>query len=90
MSTTTYPAFVEVFGEDGELFPVLIKDASDEELESGIKILAERRDAIDADIRALQAVLRERGAHPGEAAIREQSRQHSIDATVAFFRRSRT
>ena len=59
-SPLTYPACIEVFGDDGELFPLLVEEASDEAIEDGIKILVERRSAIDEDIHGLRALLASR------------------------------
>jgi hypothetical protein len=50
----------EVFGDDGELRPIRVEEASDEALEDGIATLERRRGAIDVDIRGLREHLARR------------------------------
>jgi hypothetical protein len=81
------PAFVEVFGDDCELHPILIEDASDEALEDGIAVLEQRRLAVEADIRGLRELLAQRRGEPIERSpheIREESRHQSIEGLLKF------
>jgi uncharacterized small protein (DUF1192 family) len=79
----TYPPFVVVFGDDGELHPVETENASNEAIEDGIRVLEERIEVIRDDIERLRRLLVARG-HVAEV----QPGDLDLDATVRLFRGS--
>jgi hypothetical protein len=52
--TDTFPAYMEVFGEDGEVTWISTHDASAEAIQDAIELLESRVASIRGDIEALQ------------------------------------
>ena len=84
------PAFVEVFGDDGELFPVPTEEASDEVLEDELEVLLKRRAAIERDNRGLRELLARRRGEPVERSaeeVRQEGRRQAVAGRLRHFGR---